>query len=82
MADASSVEYWDMVCAMNSVSSVACIKAASVYWDRVLKAVKRDVEIWVNRYVRMTDSRGDCAAESERLPVVNRVDGIVVVISV
>lgn len=47
-----------MVCAMNSVSRVACIKAASVYDDRELKADRRDEETFVNKSVRMMISRG------------------------
>jgi post-segregation antitoxin (ccd killing protein) len=71
-----------MVCAMNSVSRVACIKAAKVYDDRELKAVNRDEEIFVSKCVSTMVRRGDCVAADDRLDTGNELEGIVVVISV
>jgi hypothetical protein len=71
-----------MVCAMNSVSRVACINAARVYDDRELKAERSDEETWVRRCLRTIESSGDDRVEGWRLDDDDEVDGIVVVISV
>ena len=67
---------------MNSVSRVACIKAAKVYDDRELKAVKRDEETFVNKCVRMMVSKGGWPAGDDRLVAADELEGMVVEISV
>ena len=66
---------------MNSVSRVACIRAASVYEDRELNAVRSDEDTFVNRCVRTIDSKGDGEGGFERLGGAV-MDGMVVDISV
>lgn len=66
---------------MNSVSNVACIRAASVYEDRELNAVSNDDETFVNKWVRTIDSKGDGEGGFERLGGA-ALDGMVVDISV
>lgn len=73
-----------MVCAMYSVSSVACISAASEYEDRELNDFRREEEICVSRCVSTTESRADGAdadVVDERVEA-KALDGIVVEISV
>lgn len=76
------MEYCDSVCAINSVSRVACISAARVYEGRELNAFRRDVEICVSKCVRTMVSNGDGVVDGERLAPEDTEDGIVVEISV
>lgn len=82
MVDASSVEYCDSVCAMNSVSRVACIRAASEKLGRERNAVSRDVETCTRRCVITVASNDDGAFGEARLGLVDTLDGMVVEISV
>jgi hypothetical protein len=82
MLDASSVEYWDKVCAMNSVSSVACIKAAREKVGRDRNAESNDEDTSTRRCVKMVASNEDGALGDERLELGETVDGMVVEISV
>lgn len=76
------MEYCDRVCAINSVSRVACISAAKVYEGRERNAFRRDVEICVSKCVRTMFNNGDGAAGGERLAPEATQEGIVVEISV
>lgn len=67
---------------MNSVSSVACIKAASEKEDLERKALRRDEETCTRRCVKIVASNDDGAFGDERLELGDTVDGIVVEISV
>lgn len=82
MPDASSVEYCDSVCAMNSVSKVACIKAASEKLGRERNAVSRDEETCTKRCVSTVANSEDGAFGEERLELADTLDGMVVEISV
>lgn len=50
--------YCDIVCAMNSVSKVACISAGSVYLARDWNAERSDEDILVTRWERTLVSKG------------------------
>lgn len=56
--------YWLIVCAINSVSNVACIRAGRVYIGRSLKASSSALEICVTSSERIAvvtdDDEGDC----------------------
>lgn len=67
---------------MNSVSNVACIKAASEKEGRERKALRSDEETFTRRCVNMVANNDDVAFEDERLELGFTVDGIVVEISV
>lgn len=67
---------------MNSVSKVACIKAASENEDRARKAASREEEILNRRCVRTVASREKGAFGEFRLATEDTVDGMVVEISV
>ena len=58
------------------------MRAGRVYEDRELKAFRSDVDTWVSKYVRTTESNEDWAADEERLGTAVNVEGMVVVISV
>lgn len=67
---------------MNSVSKVACIRAARVYDGRAPKAASRDEDTWARRKVRIVVINGDGAPGVERFEVDRELEGIVVEISV
>lgn len=67
---------------MNSVSSVACIKAAREKLDRAQNAASRDDETCTSRCVSTVPSNDDGAFGEERLALADTLDGIVVEISV
>ena len=73
-----------MVCAMYSVSRVACIRAGRLYEDRELNDLRRDEETCVSRWVSTTESRADGAdvdVVDERVEA-EALEGMVVEISV
>lgn len=67
---------------MNSVSRVACIRAASEKLDRERNAVSRDDETCTRRCVSTVANSDDGAFGEERLECVDTLDGTVVEISV
>lgn len=67
---------------MNSVSSVACIKAASEKEERERKALSSDEDTFTRRCVRIIANNDDGAFGDDRLELGDTVDGIVVDISV
>lgn len=82
MPDASSVAYCDSDCAMNSVSRVACIKAASEKEERARKAASSDEQICVTRCVNTVAKSLEDALETCTLVAGDTVEGMVVEISV
>lgn len=76
------MEYCDNVCAMNSVSRVACIRAASEKVGRARKAANKDEETCTSRCVNIVASNDERALEAERLAPAETLDGVVVEISV
>lgn len=67
---------------MNSVSKVACIRAARENVDRERNAASRDEETCTSRCVSTVASNDDGALDEERLELVETLDGMVVEISV
>lgn len=67
---------------MNSVSSVACIKAAREKVGRERNAASNDEDTSTRRCVKMVASNEDGAFGDDRLALCETVDGIVVEISV
>lgn len=67
---------------MNSVSRVACIKAASEKLGRERKAASKDDETCTRRCVSTVANNDDGTFGEERLELVDTLDGMVVEISV